>query len=54
MSPTPREIKSADEVNSKITDENVRLAVQAKLDDAHNVNQGATGSNKWWLVKFPR
>lgn len=54
MSPTPREIKSANEVNSEITDENVRLAVEAKLDDAHNVNQGATGSDKWWLVKFPR
>ena len=48
MLPTPREIKSACEVNSAITDPNVRLAVEAKMDAAHNVNQGVTGSNKWW------
>ena len=54
MSPTPSEIKSANEIVSEITNRDVRLAVEAKLDDAHNVNQGVTGSSKWWLVKFPR
>lgn len=54
MSPTPREIKSANEVNSEMQDENIRLAVEAKFDDARNTNQGISGSNSWWLVKFPR
>ena len=54
MSPTAREIKAANEVNSQITDENVRLADEAKIEAAHRVNQGSTGSHTWWYVKLPR
>lgn len=55
MSPTRKKeiIADANKIISEITDENVQLAVEAKLDDAHNTNQGSTYSNKWCLVKIP-